>query len=112
MRFEISSDGCWGDADTARIWPKIAIAEASLGGRALRVALGDVRRHERLGGPRREFEVIHHSAELGERCRFDFPHRVTAMDLHCGFSDAYISGNLLVQPTRRDLSQNDTLACR
>src|ERR1700677_1334465 len=33
------------------------------------------------------------------------------MDLHCGVGDAYISGNLLVQAPRRDMSQNDTLAC-
>jgi hypothetical protein len=71
------------------------------------VALVDFWRHGSLGRLRREFEVIHHSAELGERCRFYFPHRVTAMDLHCGFGDAYISGNLLVQAPRRDMSQND-----
>ena len=43
-----------------------------------------------------QLQLIHHSAELWYRCGFDLPHHVAAMDLHRGFGDAQLAGNLLV----------------
>ena len=43
-----------------------------------------------------QIEYVRHSTEFGKGTSFHLPHQVDAMNLHRGFSDADIVGNLLV----------------
>ena len=55
---------------------------------------------------RRQLELVDHSAELGKRTGVHLPHRPAAVDLHRGFGDADIAGNLFAQATARDLNHD------
>src|SRR5258708_2306944 len=55
---------------------------------------------------RQKIEFVRHSAELWERCGLDLAHHVAPMNLHRGFGDAHVAGNLLVQSALYDLDEN------
>jgi len=50
-----------------------------------------------------QFELVRHSAELGNERDSIFPHRSAAVDLTVALGDADIAGNLLAEATARDL---------
>jgi hypothetical protein len=56
-----------------------------------------------------EFEFIGHSAKLWERTGVHLPHRPAAVDLHRGFGDTQIMGDLFAEPALRDLNHNFAL---
>src|SRR5271169_1667186 len=65
-----------------------------------------------LGGLRLlrcQVELGRYSAELGERPSFHLPHRVAAVDFHCGFGNAYVPGNLLAKASPCNLNHNLSL---
>src|SRR5271167_3719130 len=53
-----------------------------------------------------ELELVDHSAELGKRTGVHLPHRPATVDLHRGFGDADIAGNLFAEATARDLNHD------
>src|SRR5260370_4253306 len=55
---------------------------------------------------RHKLELVGHSAELGKRTGVHLPHRPAAVDLHRGFGDADIAGNLFAQATACDLNHD------
>ena len=59
---------------------------------------------------RYQAELGCHSAELWKRTGVHLPHRVAAVDLHRGFADTNIAGNLLAKTTPRDLHHDFTLS--
>jgi hypothetical protein len=58
---------------------------------------------------RHQFEPVGHSAELGKRTGVHLPHRSAAVDLHCGFGNADIAGDLLAKATLRDVDHDFAL---
>src|SRR6266446_554642 len=55
---------------------------------------------------RDQIELVCHSAELGQRPGFHLPHQIAAMDLHCAFADAEITGDLFAEAAARDLDHD------
>jgi hypothetical protein len=55
---------------------------------------------------RHELELVDHSAEFGKRTDVHLPHRPATVDLHGGFGDAHIAGNLFAQATSRDVNHD------
>ena len=49
-----------------------------------------------------ELELVGHSAKLGKRTGVHFSHRPAAVNLHRGFGDADIVGDLFAQAAARD----------
>ena len=52
-----------------------------------------------LGMSRKEMQLVDHPTKFGKRRRVELPHQVAPMNLHRGFGDAHLAGNLLVQAT-------------
>jgi hypothetical protein len=55
-------------------------------------------------------QLVSHSAELRKRTGVHLAHRPAAVDLHCGFRDADIAGNLFAKATLRDLNHDLALS--
>jgi|SoiMethySBSTD1v2_1073268.scaffolds.fasta_scaffold247999_4 hypothetical protein len=66
----------------------------------------------RVGGLRYKLEFVGHSAELWQCRGLRLPHHVTAMDLHCDFADADITGNLFAEAAPHDLDRDLALSAR
>jgi hypothetical protein len=55
---------------------------------------------------RHQFELVGHTPKLWKRTRFHLSHRPAEVDLHRGFSEAHITGNLCAEPTVRHLNHD------
>src|SRR3954451_23654006 len=56
-----------------------------------------------------EVELCRHLAKLRKRTSIHFPHRLAAVDLHCGLGNTDIVGNLLAKAPPRDANHNFAL---
>jgi hypothetical protein len=55
-------------------------------------------------------EFVRHACEIGRRRCLHFSHDLTAVNLHCDFSDAHRGSNLFVEMALRDVVHNLSLA--